>query len=99
MGVREVLESHSKELRIVFQIYATADVSSGLAMQRVSTMNIKEFNMLLHNCELLDETLTESAVLQIFEGIQQSADSDTESEAEKSEELDDDEAEGEGLNK
>lgn len=72
--VRGVLEKHDKELRIIFQIYAMADVSSGEAMQRVNTMNIKEFQLLLVNCELLDETLTESAVQQIFEGIQQSGD-------------------------
>lgn len=78
--VREVLDSHSKELRLIFQIYAMADVSSGEAMQKVKTMNIKEFHLLLDNCELLDSTLTQSAVQQIFEGIQQNADVDSDKE-------------------
>jgi len=71
--VREVLEKHKKELQIIFQIYATADVSTSLAMQRVNTMNIKEFQLLLIHTEMLDESLTETAVEQIFEGIQQSS--------------------------
>lgn len=79
--VREALDSHSKELKIIFQIYAAADVSTGDAMQKVETMNIKEFLLLLENCELLDSTLTLSAVQQIFEGIQQSGDGDSDNEA------------------
>merc|ERR1712113_517971 len=43
------------------------------AMQRAHTMNIKEFHMLLTHCDMLDETLTEAAMQQIFDGIQQSA--------------------------
>jgi len=74
--VREVLESHSKELQIIFQIYAEADDSTADALSKVNTMNVKEFQMLLSHCEMLDELLTDSAVTNIFEGIQQSC-SDT----------------------
>jgi len=71
--VRQVLEKHHQELNIIFDLYARLDQSTAEAMQRVSTMNIKEFMMLLKHCDILDETLTEAAVQQIFDGIQQSA--------------------------
>eukprot|EP00928_Gymnodinium_smaydae_P039702 TRINITY_DN27059_c0_g1_i1.p1 TRINITY_DN27059_c0_g1~~TRINITY_DN27059_c0_g1_i1.p1 ORF type:complete len:1218 (-),score=337.57 TRINITY_DN27059_c0_g1_i1:5-3658(-) len=72
-AVREVLNNHSHELHIVYELYAMADFSDIVALQNASTMNIKEFMMLLTHCKMLDETLTETAVHDIFEGIQQSA--------------------------
>jgi len=74
--VREVLDSYDPELRLVFQLYATMDDSTTEAMQRVNTMNVKEFQMLLKHCDLLDSTLTEAAVHQVCEGIQQNATSE-----------------------
>lgn len=71
--VREVLRRHVEELQIVFQIYAALDTSTTQAMQEVNTMNIKEFQLLLQHCELIDDVLTEEAVKKIFESIQQSA--------------------------
>eukprot|EP00929_Paragymnodinium_shiwhaense_P074173 TRINITY_DN37937_c0_g1_i1.p1 TRINITY_DN37937_c0_g1~~TRINITY_DN37937_c0_g1_i1.p1 ORF type:complete len:1143 (-),score=322.28 TRINITY_DN37937_c0_g1_i1:53-3481(-) len=87
--VREVLESHSKELKIVFDLYASLDASSTEALQRFNTMNITEFLTFLQHCDMLDETLTEQAVHQIFDAIQQSAISADGGEAEGG--LDDDE--------
>lgn len=57
--VRKVLDLHSKELRIIFLLYAMMDTSTADAMQRVHTMNLKEFQMLLTDTSLLDDTLTE----------------------------------------
>jgi len=88
--VRQVLDKHSAELKIIFQLYATLDMSSTEAMQRASTMNITEFQMLLEDTELLDETLTVDAVQQIFEGIQQSATAEAPAIEEEEEELEDD---------
>lgn len=84
--VREVLDANSKELKIIFQLYAMLDASSTEALQKVNTMNIKEFHMLLSHCEMLDETLTEAAMQQLFDGIQHNA-----SEEDTGEGLDDDE--------
>merc|ERR1712190_490339 len=39
-------------------------------------MNVKEFHLLLKHCDMLDETLTENAVQQVFEGIQTNATSE-----------------------
>ncbi|CAE7628729.1 FIM3 [Symbiodinium necroappetens] len=71
--VRQVLDQHSRELKDIFQLYATLDMSTTDAMQRASTMNITEFQMLLDDTGFLDEALTEVAVQQIFQGIQQDA--------------------------
>jgi len=71
--VRQVLEDNSKELRMIFQLYSIMDASTSEAMERVLTMNLKEFHMLLTHCHMLDNNLTEAAMQQIFEGIQQSA--------------------------
>jgi len=68
-----VLKQHSEELNLIFQIYAEADMSTVEASQRANTMNIKEFQLLLTHCNMLDELLTEDAVTEIFGGIQQSA--------------------------
>ena len=76
--VRHVLDQHSRELKDVFQLYATLDMSTTDAMQRASTMNITEFQMLLDDTGFLDEALTEVAVQQIFQGIQQDATADEE---------------------
>jgi len=88
-NVRSVLESHAKELKIIFQLYATMDTSTAEAMQRVNTMNIEEFRMLLNHCDMLDATFTENAMHEIFEGIQQSATEDG-PDVEEGEEDDDD---------
>lgn len=74
--VREVLRKHTDELRMIFRVYAALDVSSAEALSKVSTMNVSEFRMLLEHCDLLDEVLTTEVVNRIFEGIQQSGDSD-----------------------
>lgn len=74
--VRKVLEKHSHELKIIFQLYATLDMSTAEAMQRINTINIKEFQMLLADTDLLDATLTVQEVEQIFEQIQQSTSDD-----------------------
>eukprot|EP00438_Fugacium_kawagutii_P012359 Skav200005 [mRNA] locus=scaffold4475:52245:53684:+ [translate_table: standard] len=71
--VRQVLDNHSKELFYIFQLYAFLDMSTTEAMQKENTMNITEFQMLLDDCGFLDLTLTEVAVQQIFQGIQQNA--------------------------
>jgi len=76
--VRNILESHVRELKIIFQLYATMDTSSAEAMQRAHTMNIEEFRMLLQHCEMMDGTFTESAMREIFDGIQQSATAEAE---------------------
>lgn len=49
-------------------------------------MNITEFQMMLDDCGFLDLILTESAVQQIFQGIQQNATAESEDEG-----MDDDE--------
>lgn len=74
--VREVLGKYKEELKKVFQVYAKADMSTVDAQQKVDTMNISEFHLLLVHCKVLDDMLTESAVQEIFEGIQQSANGD-----------------------
>jgi len=71
--VRNVLQSHSKELSAIFTLYASADVSTTDAIQKVNTINIKEFMMFLQDCEFLDDTLTEKAVILVFEEIQKNA--------------------------
>lgn len=71
--VRQVLDQHQKELFYIFQLYAFLDMSTTEAMQKENTMNITEFQMLLEDCGFLDLTLTEAAVQQIFQGIQQNA--------------------------
>lgn len=74
--VRQVLDQHQKELFYIFQLYAFLDMSTTEAMQKENTMNITEFQMLLEDCGFLDLTLTEVAVQQIFQGIQQNATAD-----------------------
>eukprot|EP00913_Durusdinium_trenchii_P033387 g31256.t1 len=86
--VRQVLDQHSKELFYIFQLYACLDMSTTEAMQKENTMNITEFQMMLDDCGFLDLTLTEQAVQQIFQGIQQNATADDE---EENEGVDDDE--------
>merc|ERR1712187_261369 len=71
--VRAAMEGHTAELRLVFELYATLDTSTADATLRIQTMNVKEFHMLLTHCDLLDQTLTEAKMEEVFAGIQQSA--------------------------
>jgi len=88
--VRQVLDQHSKELFYIFQLYAFLDMSTTDAMQKENTMNITEFQMLLDDCGFLDLTLTDGAIQQIFQGIQQNATANEE-ENDDAEGVDDDE--------
>jgi hypothetical protein len=89
--VREVLDNYDAELRLIFNLYASLDDSTTEAMQRVNTMNIKEFLMLLKHCDLFDAALTETAVEQVFAGIQQSATTELELDMGGNDGLNDDE--------
>ena len=87
--VRQVLDQHSKELFYIFQLYACLDMSTTEAMQKENTMNITEFQMMLDDCGFLDLTLTEQAIQQIFQDIQQNATAEVEND--DTEGVDDDE--------
>mmetsp|Transcript_11055 Transcript_11055/g.25307 ORF Transcript_11055/g.25307 Transcript_11055/m.25307 type:complete len:348 (-) Transcript_11055:18-1061(-) len=88
--VREVLQTYTVELKLIFEVYARADVSTAEAAQRVNTMNISEFQLLLSHAKLLDENLTEQAVQQIFLCIQKTVADGGEDDAADVSGLDDD---------
>merc|ERR1712118_455632 len=84
-----MLDAYNHELRLIFDVYAALD-TSGDAADRLTTINITEFKILLRHCGVLEDKKIGNAMIDyIFDQIQHDA-SET-GEAEEDGEADDEE--------
>jgi DNA replicative helicase MCM subunit Mcm2 (Cdc46/Mcm family) len=70
-AVRNVYRTHRDDLRLIFAKYAAADMA---AVNKKTTMNFKEFEMLLKDGNLLSGGLTQQVVNKIFANVQNDTD-------------------------
>lgn len=69
--VRAVFAKHRSKLQKVFRFYASYDVRTDAAKKHVSTMNFAEFLAMIKDAGMMDASLNQGRLMQVFGNVQQ----------------------------